>query len=91
MFATSSGWDAGLDEAQLAAASHDDRPLVIVAGAGTGKTTTLTARVAALLDRGVRPQRILLLTFTRRAADDMVARATAQAGSRRAERPHGGT
>ncbi|MBO0713827.1 MAG: UvrD-helicase domain-containing protein, partial [Acidimicrobiales bacterium] len=69
MFAPSSGWDAGLDEAQLTAASHDDRPLVIAAGAGTGKTRTLTARVAALLDRGVAPQRILLLTFTRRAAD----------------------
>lgn len=91
MFAPSSGWDAGLDEAQLAAASHDDRPLVIVAGAGTGKTRTLTARLAALLDRGVPPHRILLLTFTRRAADDLVARATAQTGTRTTERPHGGT
>ncbi|MBO0713651.1 MAG: ATP-dependent helicase, partial [Acidimicrobiales bacterium] len=72
-------------------ASHDDRPLVIVAGAGTGKTRTLTARVAALLDRGVAPQRILLLTFTRRAADDMVARATALCPVRTTERPHGGT
>ena len=40
------GWDANLDEAQLAAVVHGDDPLVIVAGAGTGKTRTLTARVA---------------------------------------------
>jgi len=50
------GWDAGLDDAQLAAVTHDDAPLVILAGAGTGKTRTLTARVAALIDRGVAPE-----------------------------------
>ena len=50
---------------------------MILAGAGTGKTRTLTARVASLVDRGVPPERVLLLTFTRRAADDMVARAAA--------------
>ena len=71
------GWDAGLDDAQLAAATHGDGPLVILAGAGTGKTRTLTARVASLVDRGVPPERILLLTFTRRAADDMMSRAAA--------------
>jgi DNA helicase-2/ATP-dependent DNA helicase PcrA len=71
------GWDAGLDDAQLAAATHGEMPLVILAGAGTGKTRTLTARVASLVDRGVPPERILLLTFTRRAADDMMARAAA--------------
>jgi len=60
------GWDAGLDDAQLTAATHDDSPLVILAGAGTGKTRTLTARVASLIDRGVPPERVLLLTFTRR-------------------------
>ena len=68
------GWDAGLDDAQLTAATHDDSPLVILAGAGTGKTRTLTARVASLIDRGVPPERVLLLTFSRRAADDMIAR-----------------
>ncbi len=71
------GWDAGLDDSQLAAATHGEMPLVILAGAGTGKTRTLTARVASLVDRGVPPERILLLTFTRRAADDMMARAAA--------------
>ncbi len=70
-----SGWDAGLDDAQLSAVMHGDDPLVILAGAGTGKTRTLTARVARLLDRGVPADRVLLLTFTRRAADEMVSRA----------------
>ena len=41
------GWDAGLDEQQLAAVLHGDDPLVILAGAGTGKTRTLTSRVAS--------------------------------------------
>ena len=49
-------------------------PLVILAGAGTGKTRTLTSRVAHLLEGGTPPERILLLTFTRRAAEDMLAR-----------------
>jgi DNA helicase-2/ATP-dependent DNA helicase PcrA len=84
-------WDEGLDETQLEAASHGDGPLVIAAGAGTGKTRALTARVAYLLDRGIPPDRILLLTFTRRAADDMIARATRLAGLQGNERPHGGT
>ncbi len=70
-------WDEGLDEAQLAAVTHGDGPLIVVAGAGTGKTRTLVSRVAALIDRGVDPERILLLTFTRRAADEMLARAAA--------------
>jgi len=82
MFDDSGAWDANLDEAQLAAVVHGDEPLVIVAGAGTGKTRTLTARVARLLERGVAPERILLLTFTRRAADDMLARASALSGHR---------
>ena len=75
-----SRWDEGLDDAQLAAVTHGDGPLVVVAGAGTGKTRTLTARVAHLIERGVAPERILLLTFTRRAADDMLARAAATSG-----------
>jgi DNA helicase-2/ATP-dependent DNA helicase PcrA len=70
-------WDEDLDEAQLAAVTHGDGPLIVVAGAGTGKTRTLVSRVAALVDRGVDPERILLLTFTRRAADEMIARAGA--------------
>jgi DNA helicase-2/ATP-dependent DNA helicase PcrA len=61
-------WLEGLNPAQRQAVTHGDGPLLIVAGAGTGKTKTLACRVAHLIDRGVSPERILLLTFTRRAA-----------------------
>src|SRR5213080_1720771 len=50
-------------------------PLLIIAGAGTGKTTTLAHRVAHLMVRGADPRRILLITFTRRAAQTMTRRA----------------
>jgi DNA helicase-2/ATP-dependent DNA helicase PcrA len=63
-----------LNPAQLAAATHGDGPLLIIAGAGTGKTRTLVHRVAHLIERGVPPERILLLTFTRRAAQEMLGR-----------------
>jgi DNA helicase-2/ATP-dependent DNA helicase PcrA len=81
---------ADLNEEQLAAATHGDGPLLIVAGAGTGKTRTLVYRVAHLIERGVRPERILLLTFTRRAAQEMLARAERLVGVR-SGRVHGGT
>lgn len=63
-----------LNPAQREAASHDDAPLLIVAGAGTGKTATLAHRVAYLIANGTDPGRILLLTFTRRAASEMLRR-----------------
>ena len=66
---------AGLNPQQRAAATHGDGPLLIVAGAGTGKTATLVHRVAWLIAGGVDPARILLLTFTRRAAAEMLRRA----------------
>ena len=66
---------ADLNPQQREAATHDDRPLLIVAGAGTGKTATLVHRVAWLIAGGVDPGRILLLTFTRRAAAEMLRRA----------------
>jgi ATP-dependent DNA helicase UvrD/PcrA len=85
-------WDVGLNEQQLAVAEHGRAPLLVLAGAGTGKTRALTARVCSLLERGVLAERILLLTFTRRAADDMLARANALARSAAAAgRPWGGT
>lgn len=65
---------SGLNPQQRAAAVHDDRPLLIVAGAGTGKTTTLAHRVASLIARGTDPGRILLLTFTRRSAAELLRR-----------------
>ena len=64
-----------LNPAQRRAADADDRPLLIIAGAGTGKTQTLAHRVAALIARGADPRRILLLTFSRRAAQEMTRRA----------------
>ena len=65
-----------LNEAQYEAASAVDGPLLIIAGAGTGKTRTLVYRVAHLIDAGVDPYSILLLTFTRRAAEEMIRRAS---------------
>ena len=65
---------ASLNPEQRSAAEHGDGPLLIVAGAGTGKTATLAHRVAHLIARGADPGRILLLTFTRRAASEMVRR-----------------
>ena len=73
-----------LNPAQRAAARFGERdeggafragPLLIIAGAGTGKTNTLAHRVAHLVLEGVSPERILLLTFTRRAAQEMTRRA----------------
>jgi len=72
---------AELNHEQAAAATHGDGPLLIIAGAGTGKTRTLVYRVAHLLERGVSPERILLLTFTRRAAQEMLGRAERLVGS----------
>src|SRR5262249_46048285 len=67
----------GLNDEQRAAAAHPGGPLLVLAGAGTGKTRTLVARAAWLCEQGVPASRILLLTFTRRAADDMLSRALA--------------
>jgi len=69
-----------LNEDQRAAVEHGADPLLIVAGAGTGKTRTLTHRVAHLLVNGCDPSRVLLLTFSRRAADEMTRRARSIAG-----------
>lgn len=65
---------AKLNKEQQAAATHTGGALLIVAGAGTGKTATLAHRVAYLISQGVDPGRILLLTFTRRAAAEMTRR-----------------
>ena len=68
-------WLDELNPQQRQAVTHGDGPLLIVAGAGSGKTRTLAYRVAYLIATGVDPEKILLLTFTRRAAEEMLKRA----------------
>jgi DNA helicase II / ATP-dependent DNA helicase PcrA len=79
-----SDWLSALNPAQRMAATFgapnasgvfDAGPLLIIAGAGTGKTNTLAHRVAHLILEGVAPERLLLLTFSRRAAEEMIRRA----------------
>ncbi|RNC85378.1 MAG: ATP-dependent helicase [Balneola sp.] len=65
-----------LNPQQLEAVFHNEGPALVVAGAGTGKTRTLVYRVARLVESGVHPSEILLLTFTRRAANEMLQRAS---------------
>ncbi len=79
-----------LNEAQYEAVMHQNGPALLVAGAGTGKTRTLVYRVARLIETGVDPSQILLLTFTRRAAHEMLARAS-QLLDDRCRRVEGGT
>src|SRR3954470_19054704 len=67
-------WLDKLNDQQRAAVTFGNDPLLIVAGAGTGKTNTLATRVAYLISTGVRPERILLLTFSRRASSEMLKR-----------------
>src|SRR5690242_11061053 len=88
--AVSGDFAAELNAEQAAAARHGNGPLLIIAGAGTGKTRTLVYRVAHLIDRGIPPERILLLTFTRRAAHEMLSRAERLVGSA-STRVQGGT
>jgi DNA helicase-2/ATP-dependent DNA helicase PcrA len=64
-----------LNPAQRAAVEYGNGPLLIIAGAGSGKTSTLAHRVAAIIAKGADPRRVLLLTFTRRAASEMIRRA----------------
>jgi DNA helicase-2/ATP-dependent DNA helicase PcrA len=79
-----------LNAAQYEAVTSVNGPHLIVAGAGTGKTRTITFRVAYLVELGVKPESILLLTFTRRAAQEMLRRA-AMLLDARCEKVSGGT
>jgi DNA helicase-2/ATP-dependent DNA helicase PcrA len=79
-----------LNPAQYEAVTSVNGPHLIIAGAGTGKTRTITFRVAYMVELGVRPETILLLTFTRRAAQEMLRRASVLLDSR-CEKVAGGT
>lgn len=79
-----------LNEAQYKVASALEGPLLVIAGAGSGKTRTLIYRVARLIEAGVAPPSILLLTFTRKAAQEMLRRA-AMLMDNRCEQVAGGT
>ena len=80
-----------LTDEQHRAVTHGAGNLLIVAGAGTGKTTTLSARLAELTTRGVPAERIMLLTFSRRAATELLARAEQWAGADQLRGAWGGT
>ena len=69
-----------LNEQQLAAVTAPPGPALVIAGAGSGKTRTLTYRVAYLLEQGIPPDRVLLLTFTNKAAGEMMRRVAALLG-----------
>ena len=79
-----------LNAAQYEAVTHAGGPVLVIAGAGSGKTQTLTYRVARLIEQGERPESILLLTFTRKSAREMLRRASVLLDER-TERVAGGT
>lgn len=80
-----------LNEQQFKVVTAKPLPTLVIAGAGTGKTRTITYRVAYLLEQGVSPDRILLATFTNRAAREMLKRVETLTGTQNVHRVWGGT
>lgn len=83
-------YEQELNPAQYEAVMHNDGPALVIAGAGTGKTRTLIYRVARLIEDRHKPESLLLLTFTRKAASEMLRRASIILDGR-AEKVSGGT
>ena len=81
----------GLNSEQRAAVSCVDGPVLIVAGAGSGKTRVLTSRIAYILEKGCDPSRVLALTFTKKAASEMKERIALMVGERKARKLYMGT
>lgn len=82
---------SGLDPNQKESVLQTDGPVLIVAGAGSGKTRVLTTRIAYMLENGCEPDRILALTFTKKAAGEMKERIAGMVGERKARRLYMGT
>jgi len=80
-----------LDQRQQQVVEHQDGPALVIAGAGAGKTASIIARVVRLVQSGVKPQQILLLTFSRKAAMEMRQRAAKAIGKDAASALAGGT
>ncbi len=80
-----------LNEEQFRVVTAKPQAMLVVAGAGTGKTRVITYRVAFLIEQGVAPQRIVLATFTNRAAREMLRRVETLTGSQNVHRVWGGT
>jgi DNA helicase II / ATP-dependent DNA helicase PcrA len=80
-----------LNDRQRAAVEHEGGPLLVLAGAGSGKTGTLAHRVARLLRAGADPERLCLVTFSRRAAQELLRRAGRLSHEAAADRVWGGT
>jgi DNA helicase-2/ATP-dependent DNA helicase PcrA len=80
-----------LNEEQFRVVTSKPGPTLVIAGAGSGKTRAITYRVAYLLEHGVSPQKILLATFTNRAAREMLGRVEALTGTQNVHRVWGGT
>ena len=81
----------GLNAEQKKAVGSVDGPVLIVAGAGSGKTRVLTSRIAYILERGCDPARVMALTFTKKAATEMKERIAVMVGERKARRLYMGT
>lgn len=84
-------YPAELNQAQLYAVTSIKGPVLVIAGAGSGKTRVIVYRVAFMLENGIDPDEILLLTFTRKAANEMLGRVQQLLGDNSAQKVFGGT